>query len=1051
MRCFSIIIILNLLCGDIAAQKSSPYYPPGIQDGYSIKTWLTEDGLPQNAVMSITQDSKGYLWIGTQNGAVKFDGTKFNSANLQRKFPTLTRYVTEVYEDRKRNIWISTSGGGIVLLEKSKETLFTTDDGLYSNYCGNILHDSKDRVWIKTLGGLNYFFKGKIYRASEKNNSPLIMTPEFEDSEGRVWFIDSNGKIIIKHENEYRPYENDLIKNKMIDVIFQDKQRRIWAADSIGLYLLSGEGKSVFKFSITPMPIGIKKIAQDNNGNLWLASTIYGVYLFKDGKFYRFSVTEGLSDNLIGDVFVDREDNIWVGTYGGGLNRINKKFIETISTTNGLPNDFLFSVQQDQNGNLWVGSYGSGLIKFDGKQFFEYSRTTDFPANVIRSVLIDTNEDTFIGTYGAGVALFDLDKQSVSIIIKELPDGNIHALFEDSKKNYWIGTGKGFVKLTDGKIFSFDSFNKGQNNIIRSFAEDREGNIWIATDISGVVQYDGSEFKKFDIDDGLPSNSVKDIFLDSSGLLWFSTVNGLSVYNGKKFSVINFQSDFANGVIYAALEDLEKNIWCSTNNGIFQLKRIDINSYLSGKTKSVFPMLFNKSDGMINSECNGGNKPSGILTKEGKIIFPTIKGLAIIDPGKISKSAFQSINIIERFVVDENEIDFNGKIELRAGTNKFEISYSSPCLSTPERIQFRYILEGYDNDWINAGTRRTAFYNKIPPGEYKFKLISCGNNGTWDNNPVELIVTIEPYFYQTIWFYILICVLIIGGLFLYLHIRHRKIIVVQKKLQILVEEKTKSLNEEKKRVELAFAEIEKAKTELDAVNQELINVNKLKTDLLNMAAHDLRNPLNVIKSCCDLVLDEPKLDANTVEPMELIKRSSNKMLDLIEDVLKTAHHESKKLSLHCREFDISKLLETVIANFKNLSQKKNQNILFNTPGEILITADETKLEDVFSNLLSNAIKYSPFNKNIYVELNLLLEIVEVRLRDEGPGLTEDDKKKIFGKFEKLSARPTGEESSIGLGLSIVKDLIELHNGHIRVESELGKGTVFVIALPIKSV
>lgn len=387
--------------------------------------------------------------------------------------------------------------------------------------------------------------------------------------------------------------------------------------------------------------------------------------------------------------------------------------------------------------------------------------------------------------------------------------------------------------------------------------------------------------------------------------------------------------------------------------------------------------------------------------------------------------------IIEDIVADGRMLGNRGRGYAGPGNKRIEIRYTATSLRNPERVRFKYRLEGFDPDWIDAGSSRVASYTNLPAGDFRFRVIASNDDGVWNTSGATYDFEIVPYFRQTPAFFVLCALLLAGAVAAGVWLRLRQMRKREQELVALVDERTR---------------------ELRSANDDLRQANELKMELLGIAAHDLRNPLQAISGFAEIIRGRSEEGSQTAKQAAVICRASDEMLRLINDLLGSVQLESGRLELQKRTFDLAALAAQLVAIHRHEGERKEQQLLEEMPAvPCLVDADPERLSEAMENLLTNAIKYSPKKKPIHVTVRLEDGEARFEVRDEGPGLTADDRKRLFGKFQRLSARTTGGESSSGLGLSIARQLVELHGGRIWAESEQGKGSVFIIAIPVTKV
>ncbi len=1011
--------------------------------GFSLLNWQSEDGLPQNSILSLFQDKDGYLWCGTQHGLVRFDGYSFTSVTEDKQF--ISNGISSIIQDRDGSIWIGTLGAGIIILRDGISKSFKGNSQLKSNYISCIEKTKNNEIIVCSNKEIRLFL-GDSSRSlsSELNLQEQLFTIQCIDKNGKIW-------IVGEQEGLFSFQEGKLSKETHLNNKFQSIRNFYWVSDTEYILIDSGRLVKYFPEESRSVKIegaanlNVRKIALDQDGNLWIAGNNKGLFLLKDQTLIKFPSGDGVIYNLLSTVYCDKENNVWVGSLEGGLTKITPGFLKTVSQTDGLSNEFVFTIAEDKRGTLYIGTYGGGLFTFDGRR----AKSLNFSGNykgtgIIRSLIFDKTGNLFIGTYGDGIFI-GKDGRFIRYTKKDgLTNNFIYAQVFDNDGNLWIGTAEGLVKY-DGVRFKKVIIGPGLDSLfIRALTFDKDGGLWIGTDRNGVIYLKNGQVKKFTSADGLASDYIRSLYIDRENTLWICSGAGLTYLKNGKIKNIKEKDGLIDNLIYQVIEDKSRNFWITSNKGIIRILQDDLKKYISGQSKEIAITIFNRLDGMLSSECNGGNTPAGILLKSGEIAIPTLKGLVLINPEKEFEGTSFPVIVFESLFGDEFSYPVQKNISIPPGVKRLEINFNSPSFRDPRKIRFRYRIKEQDEEWINLGNSRKIVFNRLGSGEYTLELTSTNQAGQWNITPVQLHFTIEPYFYETkaFYFFIVLVILVIGpAIYIY---RVRRLERQKIELEKIIEEKTSSLIVEKEKTEKALQDANTAKELLAEKNEELTEANRQKTNLIDIAVHDLKNPLHAIRGFSQLILEEVDDQKERESIVGHIRKSTDIMLEIINNLLKSSAIESGKIDLNKTEFDASELVKEIIQRHLIHAGEKNQQILYSGTESGIVYNDRERLGEILDNLISNAVKYSPGGAKIETGFMLLKEGYKFFVKDEGPGFTENDKKKVFGKFQRLSARPTGNEHSTGLGLSIVKDLVKLTGGHIILESEKGKGALFTV-------
>lgn len=607
--------------------------------------------------------------------------------------------------------------------------------------------------------------------------------------------------------------------------------------------------------------------------------------------------------------------------------------------------------------------------------------------------------------------------------------------------------------------------------------------MWFGTDGGGAIAFRNGVFRNYTTSDGLPANVVFQVYEDSKGILWLATVNGLVRCDDERrsiFSTIDHRQGLPSTVIFDIVEDNNGVFWLTTPDGAIAIKRDELMRCADGTQQRILYSQYTKADGMSATECTGASK--GFSTG-GMIWLPTLNGVSVVNNRKIWSSTIAPAVYVERLIADgriytvydslwqrqtlHDKHDFTDSANvflLSAGTRTLEIDYTGLSMTTPAKTSFRYMLEGFDSSWVDAGTRRKAFYTNLPPRLYRFRVLACNNDGVWSPYGDTLIMRVEPFFFQTWWF--LLCCVLCGCGVLYLGYRYRirALRRQQRALLTIVDERTSHirsqneeilrqqavLEEQSRDIEIANGEIQERNAQLHATNLHLKELDETKNEVIRIVAHDLKNPLSGIILASSTV----ERYAERMSPSELaaqarkIRLVGARMSAIITDLLDTDALDSGKMSLTMEVRPLAPLVRAAVDEMRSQAEQKSIELVYDDgDNHHYAVLDERIFRQVIDNLISNAIKYSPSNTQTIVRVTVEGQNVRVEVQDEGPGISQEDMQKLFGKFARLSARPTGGENSTGLGLSIVKRLVEAMNGKVWCESEMGKGSTFIVELP----
>ncbi len=1338
---FWLLLFANnmLFTGSINAQSIVPPNVPHIVSQYALEVWNTTNGLPHNSVLGIQQTSDGYLWFVTFDGLVRFDGvtfTHFNSATV----PVMKTKTSEhLFKDRSDALWLSLQGTGVMRVFGGDFSIITKKEGLASERIWAITQDHDGSILIANNTGIGHvrrdsqghltFERDPVLNQGIKEYAKILMV----DSSGGVW-VGTTNELYYRSGGVLRRFttENGLPDNS-IKALFQDRAGKVWVGTGKGCCYWS-EDRFICPSALNGLQFPIWAFAQDRQNNYWIA-TNQGLFLWNGapdgihnsvhGSDALCSITtkDGMPDNSVRSVFEDREGNIWAGTYYGGVVKLRKGKFVNITSSEGLLNDVIYSITPSRNGGLWIGGI-SGVQYFRNGVATNYTTRQGLRSEMVRSVIEDHAGMVWIGSYGGLHTISDGKIRAVYTERDGLLDQQIRVLMETSDSALWIGSTRGLSRFKNGVFKNYAAKEGLSLSSVVGLYEDRQHRLWVATNGGGANVFADGVFTHYGMDEGTATNVIFCFHQDERGDMWLGGTGGLSYIHDGKISVFTVKEGLPDNDIFGLFEDAKGCFWMGTNSGILCVNKQQLRDYASGKRLMIDYKLYNRSDGMKSSSCN--TPATGCITRDGQMYFPTLKGVVVIDPEHISRNIIVPSVAVERVVLRQTDsgrfvadtlwrspLEIRSDLPTRAlefppGFKNLEITYTALSLTAPENMRFKYKLEGYDEVWTDAGTRRTAFFTNLSPGVYRFRVIACNNDGVWNETGATLELRVLPQWWQTWWFRAIFAIVLVSSLGAGYYARMRYVEAQNRKLKRLAEVRTHELEvtvvevetsskeihrqheileEQAREIELTNSqlqeknqllenlvaemntlntltkevsasldfnhimetvitalsasnefsdftdisihlynqeegvikwygsfgemfghyerteeieaiwgrltlgsknstvsyiyktgaslyvpsvepekllpfdkyyqelfgfsscalfplhvqgqiigvvvfygsvlsheplrgeqvgrlgnyatqiaaalhstqiyqaseqalehlnvsyneiirqqkileeqatEIEVANTSLQEKNELLEDLNREKNEFLGIAAHDLKNPLAAIQISASLIAQyfERMTKEDIIERSNSIMLLAKRMSAIIMNLLDLNALESGKLNLTSALFNIAKLTQDFVDEYRERAAAKQIEMKFYaTAPEMTAFADVSAMTEVLDNLISNAVKYSPPGKTVWVSV---LNEQEARgneqgaglkpgtcclilVKDEGPGLNDDDKKQLFGKFARLSAKPTAGEHSTGLGLSIVKKIVEAMHGRVWCESELGQGATFVVELPIAEI
>ncbi len=808
---------------------------------YGHRSWQTDTGLPQNTVHAILQTRDGYLWLATEGGLVRFDGTQFAVYDRQAPARLPSASVNSLFEDSRGDLWIGTEGG-LARRRGERFATFGSADGLPSDTVWSVFEtDAGHRgaqLWVVTPAGLARY-RGDGPHGSTKNgsiNDGSIKGGQFEAvpvaqgvanaksvapaADGSLW-IGTNSGLERWRENgsgvgrmeSYAP-----LAGVETQTVAATADGRVWAGTRAGLYWFSPEKPGSLRQASGLPSNEIASLTVARDGALWIG-TAKGLAVRRNGATTLYSARDGLPSDRVEAAFEDREGAMWIAT-GRGVARVFEGKIEAFGEREGLSGESVLSFLEDREGSLWLGTESGGLEMLHDQKFTAYTTADGLADDLVRSVFPDRSGAVWIGTNGGGLDRFDHGKFAALTTANGLSSDIVLALGADAAGSLWVGTPDGLNRIRDGRISTYTSADGLADDFVRSLYAASDGSMWIGTR-RGLSHLENGRFTSYSAMDGLGSDLVGAVVEDRGedrgagrnedhlddragnrpGSLWIGTLGGLTHFDGAKFSTLTTRDGLSSNVVtalyqdaqgtlwigtnqgglnrlragkitpyptaknglpesvYAILEDGRGNLWLSAKTGVYSVAKRELDRYADHPGSPLAVAAYGTADGMRIAECSSGGHPAAWKLADGTMWFATLKGVAAVDPEHLTRNAVPPPVAIEEVLVDDQPADFQtadagAALSLAPGTRRFEFRYAGLSFIAPQKVRFRYRLDGFDHDWIDAGTRRAAYYTNLPPGTYRFRVLACNNDGVWNEAGAALDFRLRPHYYQTYWFYL---------------------------------------------------------------------------------------------------------------------------------------------------------------------------------------------------------------------------------------------------------------------------------------------------------
>lgn len=1015
---------------------------------YNFLHLTIDDGLSNNAVYSIFQDSKGFMWFGTIDGIHCFDGKHLRVIRNNNPEVYAGNLIYSIAEDDQQRLWIGTDHGLALYCLKEEKFISLPVNGdtarLFDTRIYDLYLDSRKCMWIATAtnGLFRFDLKSRALRHFSSDDLPALNVRDImEDKKGQIWLTLPDKGVICYDDtqNKFRTYSNPEVHSGLLT--FEDSQANIWLGTAgKGLFKIdpeTGTAQQVIKPSKDYPLLQIRSMTEFRPGELLLTSDEGLIHYFIQTD--RFEIIKcdptydaGLNDNYLHAILMDQEKGIWIGSYFGGINYISPtsdNFTHYSSHNYPFKGKVISAFAKDENENLWVGTDDSGFFYWDRnnntfKEFKPQYGDNNSPTYQNVHALLPDGDKLYIGMYMGGLDILDLKTRQVrnhraDHSANSLYASGVYSLYKDFYGKIWVGTSGG-LNTYNPKEDNFERIKEVANVDVTSILEDQKGYLWVSTLGGGVFRLNrkNAQWEHFKYSphqkNTIPVNKVTTITLDDNNQLWFGTDGGgLCRFNYANNEFIDYTSpDFPSKVIYKIISEHDI-LWISTSKGLMKYNTA-LNSL----------QVFNKFDGLQDNQFSPN---AGVKMKDGTLYFGGINGFngfrpsSIIQNNRIPTVVLTNFQLFNKKVPVNKDnsplktsITYTDELILKKEHSIFSLEFAALSFTGAYKNRYKYMLEGFESEWTETTNEPSVTYTNLPAGKYMFRVKASNGDGIWNDAGIALPITVLPPVWLSIPFltgYFILFISLLVFYFQYLRRRHKK--------------------------EIAYLSIEKEK-----------EIYSTKINFFTHIVHEIRTPLTLILGPLKSIMNSGGEIKDVMPQLELMERNSSRLLSLVNQLMDFRKIEDGGLSVIPQETCLNEQLEDLYKRFRFSAELKNVEISLFIPDESFYAlTDEDAFVKIMSNLLSNALKFTRDKITLTLRSAADPSMIEIEVADNGPGIDPKEQENIFKPFYQIKESQPADYIGTGIGLLLVRKLIEMQNGTVSIKSSKGHGASFIIRLP----
>jgi signal transduction histidine kinase/ligand-binding sensor domain-containing protein len=963
---------------------------------FFLRIWKTDDGLPDNAVTAAVQTHDGYLWIATYGGLARFDGVRFTIFNNANTPELQSDRITSLYEDKWDTLWIGHERGDLTSYHDGKFAAQNVHTRGVRRKISAMGSDEAGDLWMLDEEGTLVRVRDGAMCALPNTDGVVHLA---ETKSGNLW-VSSGGKLALMQHGTLST--NQVPNEGYIAGICGSGDDKLWVISN-GRIRKWDSGNWTEDRGTNPCQSTISAMMETASGCLVMGTDNSGLYLlFPDQTLIHFNQNDGLPHDWVRCAVEDREGTLWMGVGSGGLVAVQPSKVITLNPPDHWLGNVALSTTATRDGAIWVGTEGTGLYRYFDGLWTQYSANAGFSNNFVWCVSEDQKGRLWAGTWGGGmyVKQGEYFRPPPGMENMTIP---MAALLQAHDGSTWIGTASGLIHYTDGKIKWYGEADGLKVPDVRAIAEDSAGSIWFGTLGGGLGRLQNGKIRQFLKADGLSSDYIQCLHIDQDGTLWIGTYgNGLCRYRDQQFDKVSTEKGLLNNFICDIEEDKYGNFWISSHKGIFRVTREELVACANGKIATIHCLSYGKGEGMPSLECSGGLQPASAKTADGRLWFPTSRGLVVVNPDESGNNRMLPPVVIEDIVANGSTLAQDPPpdqlLQFPPGLQRYEFHYTGLSFQAPEKILFEYQLEGWESDWMEAGTKRMAEYSYIPPGTYTFRVRARNNDGFWSGDGVSFKFRVLPHFWQTLWFSILSLLggaLLVGGSVLFIT-RQR----MRQKLERIQRQQT----------------LERERTRIAKDIHDHLGANLTRISLLSQSAHgELDNPVHA-GAQLDRIFNTTRELTRSLDEIVWAVNPQHDTLDSLTNYLGNFAQEFLvPINIRCR-LDLPLQLPHCA-----ITAEVRHNVFL-----------------AFKETLNNVAKHSAASE-VTVSLATHADGFTVKVRDNGRGFD----------LSAAESNPERERLARGNGLKNMRQRLEKLGGRCKIETSPGNGTEITFVVHVR--